>query len=199
MAKIADTDKSGTVSSNDLTLLSEYLLGKDTDMQTYCEIPFEKPDIAYLFAYFLGNDPSQEQLSYAVSLDGYNFKALNNGKSVWKSSVGTECIRDPYIFKGEDGLYHLLATDMKSSLGWSSNRNLISAKSTDLVHWFDESLIEIANKYQNMMNADRAWAPQAIYDSEKQSYLIYFAARVPKLQGGYRRGAHSVLRGELAL
>ncbi len=179
MAKIADTDNSGTVSGNDLTVLSEYLLGNDTDMQTYCEIPFEKPDIAYLFAYFLGNDPSQEQLSYAVSLDGYNFKALNGGKSVWKSSVGTECIRDPYIFKGEDGLYHLLATDMKSSLGWSSNRNLISAKSTDLVHWFDESLIEIANKYQNMMNADRAWAPQAIYDPEKQSYMIYFAARVP--------------------
>ena len=52
---------------------------------------------------------------------------------------------------------------MKSSLGWNSNRNLISAKSTDLVHWFDASLIEIANKYPNMMNCDRAWAPQAIY------------------------------------
>ncbi|MBQ1392809.1 MAG: hypothetical protein IIY81_04595, partial [Lachnospiraceae bacterium] len=38
------------------------------------------------------------------------------GKAVWNSSVGTKCLRDPYIFKGEDGLYHLLATDMKSSL-----------------------------------------------------------------------------------
>jgi beta-xylosidase len=73
----------------------------------------------------------------------------------------------------------MLATDMKSSLGWNSNRNLLSAKSTDLVHWFDETSIEIANKYSLMQGADRAWAPQAIYDPEKESYMIYFAARVP--------------------
>ncbi|MBQ8122622.1 MAG: family 43 glycosylhydrolase [Ruminococcus sp.] len=176
---IADMDGDGLCSSKDLALLTDFLLGKETHMETWCSIPYEKPDVAYLFAYFLGNAPEQERLSYAVSLDGYHFKALAGGKAVWKSSVGTECIRDPYIFKGEDGLYHLLATDMKSSLGWNSNRNLISAKSTDLVHWFDESLIEIANKFPNMMNADRAWAPQAIYDPEKQSYMIYFAARVP--------------------
>jgi len=139
----------------------------------------DEPYAAYLFAYFLGNAPEQEQLSYAVSVDGYNFKALNGGKAVWKSSVGTGCLRDPYIFKGQDGFYYLLATDMKSSLGWNSNRNLLSAKSTDLIHWFSVSSLEIANKYPLMNGADRAWAPQAIYDPEKQSYMIYFAARVP--------------------
>jgi len=139
----------------------------------------DEPYAAYLFAYFLGNAPEQEQLSYAVSVDGYNFKALNGGKAVWKSSVGTGCLRDPYIFRGQDGFYYLLATDMKSSLGWNSNRNLLSAKSVDLIHWFSVSSLEIANKYPLMNGADRAWAPQAIYDPEKQSYMIYFAARVP--------------------
>ncbi|ORX46831.1 Six-hairpin glycosidase [Piromyces finnis] len=134
---------------------------------------------AYLFTYFLGNAPEQERLSYAVSTDGYHFKALNNGKEVWKSSVGTGCLRDPYIFKGKDGYYYLLATDMKSALGWNSNRNILSAKSSDLIHWTNESSIEIANKYPLMQGADRAWAPQAIYDPEKDSYMIYFAARVP--------------------
>ena len=179
MAAIADMDGSGTVNTADLVLLSQFLLGNDADMETYSTISTEKPDVAYLFAYFLGNSPEQERLSYAVSTDGYNFKALNGGRAVWQSSVGTECLRDPYIFKGEDGLYYLLATDMKSSLGWNSNRNLLSAKSTDLVHWFDETSIEIANKYPLMQGADRAWAPQAIYDPEKESYMIYFAARVP--------------------
>ena len=179
MAAIADMDGSGTVNTADLVLLSQFLLGNDTDIETYSTISTEKPDVAYLFAYFLGNAPEQERLSYAVSTDGYNFKALNGGRAVWQSSVGTECLRDPYIFKGEDGLYYLLATDMKSSLGWNSNRNLLSAKSTDLVHWFDETSIEIANKYPLMQGADRAWAPQAIYDPEKESYMIYFAARVP--------------------
>ena len=178
-AQIADLNADGAVSRTDTAYLMNFLLGGQGDAPAFCEIPYDETEVAYLFAYFLGNAPDQERLSYAISRDGYHFTALNGGKAVWQSSVGTGCIRDPYIFKGEDGLYHLLATDMKSSLGWNSNRNLISAKSTDLVHWFDESLIEIANKYPNMMNADRAWAPQAIYDPEKESYMIYFAARVP--------------------
>ena len=178
-AQIADLNGDGAVTSADVLLLRDGLLGKGWQFEAECEIPYEDKEVAYLFAYFLGNAPEQERLSYAISFDGYHFNALNGGKAVWQSSVGTGCIRDPYIFKGQDGLWHLLATDMKSSLGWSSNRNLISAKSTDLVHWFDESLIEIANKYPNMMNCDRAWAPQAIWDPEQESYMIYFAARVP--------------------
>lgn len=171
------------INKDDAEVLQDYLLTKSGSLATHDVFASiqaeEKEPVAYLFAYFLGNAADQERLSYAISTDGYHFKALNGGKAVWQSSVGTKCIRDPYIFKGQDGLWHLLATDMKSSLGWNSNRNLISAKSTDLVHWFDESLIEIANKYPNMMNCDRAWAPQAIYDPEKDSYMIYFAARVP--------------------
>lgn len=177
---IADINGDGSLSPADAKALTELLCGKAVSGYTKdCQIPFKEEYSAYLFAYFLGNSPEQEQLSYAISLDGYHFNALNGGRSVWKSSVGTECLRDPYIFKGEDGLYHLLATDMKSSLGWSSNRHLLSAKSTDLVHWFDETQIKIANEYPLMQGADRAWAPQAIYDAEKDSYMIYFAARVP--------------------
>ncbi|MCQ2417772.1 MAG: family 43 glycosylhydrolase [Oscillospiraceae bacterium] len=179
ISKISDINGDGQTNQKDARALSRALCTGDMDFDAVCNIPYDDTQIAYLFAYFLGNAPEQERLSYAISLDGYHFTALNGGKAVWQSSVGTKCIRDPYIFKGEDGFYYLLATDMKSSLGWSSNRNLISAKSTDLIHWFDESLIEIANQYPNMMNCDRAWAPQAIYDPEKQSYMIYFAARVP--------------------
>lgn len=178
--QIADFNADGSADSRDAAALSMFLHGETfAKVNPYCEISFEAKPSAYLFAYFLGNNPEQERLSYAVSLDGYHFTALNGGRSVWQSSVGTKCIRDPYIFKGEDGLYHMLATDMQSSLGWNSNRNLISAASTDLVHWFDESLIKIADQYPNMMKCDRAWAPQAIYDPEQESYMVYFAARVP--------------------
>ena len=179
LSAAADLNTDNIVDEKDYALLTQQILGAKTDIEPYCEIPYSKPDVAYLFAYFLGNAPEQERLSYAVSVDGYNFRALNGGKAVWGSSSGTKCIRDPYIFKGEDGLYHMLATDMKSSLGWNSNRNLLSAASTDLVHWFDETVIPIADQYPNMKGADRAWAPQAIYDPAKQSYMIYFAARVP--------------------
>lgn len=172
-ASIADLNKDGINNYKDITAMNEYFFGLTGSVKSTFET--QKDQTAYLFAYFLGNDPSQEQLSYSVSTDGYNFKALNNGNAVWKSDVGTGCIRDPYIFKGEDGIYYLLATDMKSSLGWSSNRNIISARSTDLINWTDITLIEIAGKYPATMDADRAWAPQAIYDSKKNSYMIYWA------------------------
>ncbi len=173
---IADINSDGINNSVDIvTMNSLFLDGTPASYSQYCSVPYKKDNTAYLFAYFLGNDPSQERLSYAVSLDGYHFNSLNNGNAVWKSDVGTECIRDPYIFKGEDGMYYMLATDMKSSLGWSSNRNFISARSTDLIHWSDETLIEVADKYPATMGADRAWAPQAIYDQSKKSYMIYWA------------------------
>ena len=176
---IADLDGDGHATVNDLVMLTRFLHGMEAGIDQNCSIPYKKQETAYLFAYFLGNAPEQERLSYAVSLDGYHFTALNSGNAVWQSSVGTKCLRDPYIFKGEDGLYHMLATDMKSALGWNSNRDILSAKSTDLVHWFDETSIKIANASPIMQGADRAWAPQAIYDPEQQSYMIYFAARVP--------------------
>ena len=175
----ADLNGDGEATVLDLVAMTQFLHGKDIALPETAGFPYQKEETAYLFAYFLGNAPEQERLSYAVSLDGYHFTALNGGKAVWKSSVGTECLRDPYIFKGEDGLYHLLATDMKSALGWNSNRDILSAKSTDLVHWFDETSIKIANASPLMMGADRAWAPQAIYDPEKAAYMIYYAARVP--------------------
>ena len=178
--QIADFNGDGRADGADAFAMQKYLAGDASGAAADAvTVTQEEKPVAYLFAYFLGNKPEQERLSYAISRDGYHFTALNGGNAVWQSSVGTKCLRDPYIFKGEDGLYHLLATDMQSALGWNSNRNLLSAKSTDLVHWFDESLIEIANKYPNMTGCDRAWAPQAIYDPEQKSYMIYFAARVP--------------------
>jgi len=134
---------------------------------------------AYLFAFFQGNAPEKEQLSYALSTDAYHFSILNNGRSIWKSNVGTGCIRDPFIIKGQEGYYYLLATDMRSYSGWDSNRNILTAKSKDLITWTDVTSIPICNKYPIFQGADRAWAPQAIYDPEKQSYMIYFAVRVP--------------------
>lgn len=75
----------------------------------------------YLMAYFSGNTPEEERISFAVSDDGYNYTPPNGGRAMVEQSTGTGCARDPYILKGEDGYYYLLATDMQSGLGWTSN------------------------------------------------------------------------------
>ena len=36
--------------------------------------------VSYLFTYFTGNAPEEEQICYALSDDGYNFTPLNDGQ-----------------------------------------------------------------------------------------------------------------------
>lgn len=133
---------------------------------------------AYLFAYFTGNNVSQERLFYGVSRDGLNFRTLNGGKSILTSDLGTGCIRDPFIFKGEDGYYYIIATDMRSSLGWSSNYAIVVYKTPDLVNIVDKAWINYRN-FPSAAECTRAWAPQAIWCPEKDAYMIYLAMSIP--------------------
>ena len=56
---------------------------------------------AYLFVYFTGNRMSEEAVRMAVSLDGYNYKALNGNQPVLDSRVisSTGGVRDPHILQ----------------------------------------------------------------------------------------------------
>jgi sucrose-6-phosphate hydrolase SacC (GH32 family) len=93
--------------------------------------------VAYLFTYFNSNKPEDEQICYALSDDGYNFKPLNNGAPVISSDTIalTQCVRDPHILRCEDGkTFYMVCTDMRSSLGWASNRGMVLLKSTDLIN-----------------------------------------------------------------
>lgn len=133
---------------------------------------------AYLFAYFTGNAASQERLYYGVSADGYNFRALNGGESVLTSDLGTNCLRDPFIFKGEDNNYYIIATDMKSSLGWSSNYATVVYKTPDLINITQKAYINYRD-FEGFENCNRAWAPQAIWCPEKNAYMVYLAISNP--------------------
>ncbi len=127
---------------------------------------------AYLFAYFTGNEEAQEKLFYGVSRNGLDFRALNQGNPVHTSFLGTGCIRDPFIFKGEDGFYYILATDMKSSLGWTSNHAIIILKTKDFITIVNSTRIDY-RKFNSTKKCNRAWAPQAIWCPEKKAYMIY--------------------------
>ena len=39
-----------------------------------------KKNVAYLFTYFTGNAPQEEQICYAISYDGFNYTPLNDGR-----------------------------------------------------------------------------------------------------------------------
>lgn len=149
----------------------------------------------YLFAYFTGND--SEYIRFAVSDDGENFEALNGnrtfinqtatesypkGDGVPDTGSGTAATghaRDPYIFRAEDGTYYMLATDMDSKNGttWSGNSKIMC--------WHIEDLSNVENvepwniDFSDIFgkNVDRAWAPQAIWDSARQEYMLYLSIK----------------------
>ena len=132
---------------------------------------------AYLFVYFTGNRMSEEAVRMAVSLDGYNYKALNGNQPVLDSRVisSTGGVRDPHILRCEDGkTFYMVVTDMVSANGWSSNRAMVLLKSKDLVHW-TSNIVNIQKKYPNQEDLKRVWAPQTIYDKEAKKYMVYWS------------------------
>ncbi len=139
----------------------------------------KKPKMSkYLFAYFTGNAPKEEQVCYAVSDDGFNYTPLNGGNPI----IGSDSIalakgvRDPHLLRGEDGAFYMVLTDMRSSLGWTSNRGLILLRSKDLVHWTHHT-VHFPQKYKDthFANVIRVWAPQTIYDKSTGKYMVYFS------------------------
>lgn len=133
---------------------------------------------AYLFAYFTGNAPEQEQICFAISDDGWNYTPLNDGKPIISSKdiARTGCVRDPHILRGEDGYFYMVVTDMKSSLGWSSNRGLVLMRSKDMVTW-TSSTVHFPERFAGTQfaNVVRVWAPQTFYDKQTKRYIVYFS------------------------
>ena len=136
--------------------------------------------VAYLFTYFNSNAPEDEQICYALSDDGYNYTPLNDGVPVIESDTIalTQCVRDPHILRCEDGkTFYMVVTDMKSSLGWSSNRGMVLLKSTDLVNW-THSTINFPTRYtKTWKNVIRVWAPETIYDHKAGKYMVFYSLR----------------------
>ena len=133
---------------------------------------------AYLFAYFIGNNQSDEQIRFALSNDGYNYVPLNNGNAVIGSdSISLKkAVRDPHIMRAQDGkTFYMVATDMKSAEGWNSNRGIVMLKSTDLIHW-SHSTVNFPTKWSaNWANVTRVWAPETIFDPQTGKYIVYFS------------------------
>ncbi len=133
----------------------------------------------YLFAYFTGNGPGEEQIHYALSEDGYHYKALNNNKPIVDSKdiSNSGGVRDPHILRGQDGSFYMVVTDLYvPEMGWN-NTAMVLLKSDDLISW-SHSVVDIPSQFpENFGEVNRVWAPQTIYDPSTDKYMIYWSMR----------------------
>ncbi len=151
-------------------------------LQTQAQEAGKSPYSSYLFAFFSDNSPRGEQVRYAISDDGFDYKSLNFGRPVIASDTISlkKGVRDPHIMRGEDGkTFYMVLTDMRSSEGWQSNDGLVLMKSTDLIHW-QHTAIDFPTRFPNLEGFDRknlhaVWAPQTIWDPVEKKYMIYYS------------------------
>ncbi|WP_433005302.1 glycoside hydrolase family 43 protein [Kribbella sp. CA-294648] len=133
----------------------------------------------YLYVHFKRESIHGEQIYFALSRgnDPLHFDDLNGGKPVLYSALGEGGVRDPHLVRSPEGFY-LIATDLRlySSHDWDrhqrrGSRSIMVWESTDLVHWEEERLVEIAPP-----EAGNTWAPEAIWDPQQNAYFVHWSS-----------------------
>jgi hypothetical protein len=160
--------------------------------QKKSKVPTEKDMAAYLMVYFKDDTHG---LYMALSSDGYTFTDINSGKPVIAGDTIAlqKGIRDPYIMRGNDGMFYLAMTDLHifaqkagyrttewerdgKAYGWGNNRSLSLMKSPDLIHW-TKTIIRVDEAFPSLKDIGCAWAPELIYDEAQKKIMIYFTMR----------------------
>ena len=133
----------------------------------------------YLFVTFRGEGSAEgEQIYFGLSNDGIRWDALNGDKPALVSTLGEKGARDPYLLRGEDGKFYLIATDLSifHNRDWgravrAGSRAILIWESQNLVDWSQPRLVTVAPT-----DAGCTWAPEAIYDPASKKYLVYWAS-----------------------
>ncbi|KAI1340790.1 beta-xylosidase/Xylanase [Xylariaceae sp. FL0016] len=135
----------------------------------------------YAFAYFTGDTTAGENIYLAASNgnDALDWVELNGGSPILTSSMGTGGLRDPFIMRSVDGdKFFLLATDLSIGSGTSwgdavtdGSRYLEIWETSDLVTWSDQRHVLVSPETAGM-----TWAPEAYYDDELGTYVVYWAS-----------------------
>jgi hypothetical protein len=104
-----------------------------------------------------------ESLHLAWSRGGRQWTALNGNRSV----LPDVWLRDPFVNRGPDGLFHLLAT------GGHSRRDCLYLSSRDLVNWEAPRSLPLM---QSVPQAGNIWAPEWFYDGSNGEYFLFWSS-----------------------
>ena len=183
---ITDNGEFSNVQNGVYTVTFSILSGETVKktVERKVQVKDEVDTSAYLFVHFVGSEKqaTDEQIYFSTSTDGLNWSTLNNGSPFLTNTVSNENgVRDPYILRGEDNDYYIIATDLSivngNTKNWSicqtkGSRNIIVWKSSDLKTWTCNTMEAMPEDYGCV------WAPEAIYDSEKGEYMVFWASKV---------------------
>ena len=70
----------------------------------------------------------------------------------------------------------LLMVITQKEYGWGNNRGLVLMKSKDLINW-ERTNLRVDKAFPGWENIGCAWAPEMIYDENKDRIMLYFTLR----------------------
>ena len=141
---------------------------------------------AYLFVHFREKTtPDGEQVYFGLSKDGFHWEEVNNGRPVLWAYYGDKGVRDFTITRRKDtGKFYIFATDLSLAYGmrnqyhnsWyeisvNGSKNFSVWESDDLVNWSEQRLVKLGDE-----NFGCLWAPDIIFDSENEDYVIHWSS-----------------------
>lgn len=129
----------------------------------------------YVMAYFVESPTgsgNSNTVHLAVSPDALEWTPLNQNQPILTPTAGTKGIRDPFIYRLQDGSWVLLATDILTGAQFSAANPAIHVwTSPDLANWSSDSLLTV-----NAVNSQSySWAPEVFWDPGRQQYAILFS------------------------
>lgn len=111
-----------------------------------------------------------QELHLAGSRDGLFWTPLYNNRPVWPGQF----LRDPFVNRGPDGLFHLVATGSAHGV-----RSCLYARSRDLVTWEKRSLPLMEgfrDKNEGGRQVNNVWAPEWFFDRARGEYLVFWSS-----------------------
>ncbi len=129
------------------------------------------PYAGYVISYFSEESSEPESMKLAMTYNCRYWFKLNEDKSVLKAATGTKRLRDPSIIRKKDGTFAITATQ-----GYD-NPSIYMFDSEDLVTYSNERLLKVNASSPGLpMSEKQAWAPEAFYDRESGTYIIYWSS-----------------------
>lgn len=132
-----------------------------------------RANTAYLMAYFT-ESPQMVGADYglhlAVSRDGLHWTPLNQNNPVVTPTAGDLGLRDPFVYRKQDGTFVVLATDL---------RGTDFGKISQYLHvWDSTNLTSFSNYRRVRMHTlnSHTWAPTAFWDAARGQYGIVYSA-----------------------
>jgi len=174
----------------DVTLTATATLGEQTATREFAVTIAEQgrsaPDAGYAAAYFRSDGDERIYSAATTENDFFTFEEVADGQPVVDNAEDTTGHRDPYILRSHDGdKYYMIATDLciGCGTGWGEAQSNGSLKvnvweSTDLVEWTRTNGDGNGGITVNQPEAGMTWAPEAYWDDDLQSYVLFFASRL---------------------